>query len=158
MAERKLSSRGPRGGKRTQDDKAEPRSRLHRARDGYSWTGVRTERYKACDGTWADVVRRVIVGGRRGERARFHLRYLEIAPGGNTTLERHRHEHVVVGVRGRGRCLAGGRKYEMGALDVLYIAPEDPHQLTNPFDEPFGFFCIVDARRDRPRPLKKKAK
>jgi hypothetical protein len=26
--------------------------------------------------------------------------------------------------------------------------------LSNPFDEPFGFFCMVDARRDRPRPLR----
>ncbi|GAB4390183.1 MAG: hypothetical protein Kow0025_20470 [Thermodesulfovibrionales bacterium] len=154
MAGKKPSSRGARGGGKGDKDRGAPPSRLYRAREDYSWTGVKTERYKACDGTWADVIRRVIVGGARGERAKFHFRYLEIAPGGRTTLERHRHEHVVVCVRGRGMCLAGEKEHEMGNLDVLYVAPDAPHQLWNPFDEPFGFFCIVDARRDRPRPIR----
>jgi hypothetical protein len=38
---------------------------------------------------------------------------------------------------------------------VLYVAPDVPHQLINPYNEPFGFFCIVDAERDRPRTLDK---
>jgi ribulose-bisphosphate carboxylase large chain len=42
----------------------------------------------------------------------------------------------------------------MEYLDTLYIAPEVPHQLTNPYKEPFGFFCIVNAKRDRPKLLK----
>lgn len=124
-----------------------------RHRGDFSWTGVKTERYKSPDGTWADVTRRVLVGS-RGEKTRFHLRYFEIGPGGYTTLERHGHEHVVVGIRGRGRCTVGKRSYEIGFLDTLHIGPEAPHQLENPFDEPFGFFCLVNAERDRPKTLK----
>jgi quercetin dioxygenase-like cupin family protein len=126
------------------------RVRLHRHRPDYSWSGVKTERYKTSDGTWQSVIRRVLAGG-RGEDAKFHLRYFEVSPGGHTTLERHRHEHVVVVVRGRGKCLVKKRPYEVGFLDTLYIPPDAPHQIQNPFDEPFGFLCVVDAKRDAPR-------
>ncbi len=123
-----------------------------RHRADFSWTGVGTQRYKLEDGTWAGVIRRTLVG-EKGERTKFHLRYFEVAPGGHTTLERHRHEHVVVCVRGRGNCRVRGRSHELGFLDTVYIPPEAPHRLSNPFDEPFGFLCIVDAKRDRPRPV-----
>jgi ribulose-bisphosphate carboxylase large chain len=129
--------------------------RVMRHRPDYSWSGVLTERYKAEDGTWSDVLRRTLVGG-KGEQTRFHLRYFEVSPGGQTSLECHRHEHVVVCVRGRGRCRVGRKTYEIGFLDTLYIPPDVPHQLLNPYGEPFGFFCLVDARRDRPRPVRGK--
>jgi len=135
-----------------------PVSRVHRHRSDYSWSGVRTERYKSrAEGqdregktTWNRVLRRTLVGGLKGERTRFHLRYFEIAPGGNTSLERHRHEHVVICVRGQGICRAGEKTLALGFLDTAYIAPQEVHRLENPADnhEPFGFFCVVDARRD----------
>jgi ribulose-bisphosphate carboxylase large chain len=134
-----------------------PPLRVMRHRPDYSWSGVRTERYKEDDGTWSDVLRRTIVGG-KGERTKFHLRYFEVSPGGRTTLECHRHEHVVVCARGRGRCRVKTKTHEIGFLDTLYIPPDAPHQLLNPFEEPFGFFCLVDAQRDRPRPVPGKGK
>jgi ribulose-bisphosphate carboxylase large chain len=123
-----------------------------RHRPDFTWSGVHTECYKPPDGTWAEVIRRTLVGN-RGEAAQFHLRYFEIAGGGHTTLERHGHEHVVVVLRGRGRCLVRRRSYALGFLDVLYIPPHAPHRLENPTDEPFGFLCAVDAERDTPEPL-----
>jgi ribulose-bisphosphate carboxylase large chain len=79
------------------------------------------------------------------------LRYFEIAPGGYSSFETHRHEHVVIGIRGEGVCTVKKKKYSIGFLDTLYIETSAPHQLTNPFKEPFGFFCIVNAKRDRPK-------
>lgn len=125
------------------------RTRLHRFDGGFGWSGVRTEAYKESDGSWAHVIRRTLVGN-RGEGTDFHLRYFEVAPGGHTTLERHEHEHVVVALRGSGLCRVKGRDYELGFMDVLYIPPSAPHKLSNPGNEPFGFFCVVDAERDRP--------
>lgn len=130
---------------------AEDRSRFHPSRPDGCWEGIDSERYKAEDGGWAAIARHVLVGA-RGESARFDLRYFEIAPGGYSSLEKHVHVHVVVCVRGRGRVLLGGEVREMAFLDTAYIAPDDPHQLLNPYEEPFGFFCIVDHERDRPRP------
>ncbi len=126
-------------------------SRLHRFAES-GWEGIEAERYKAEDGGWAAIARHVLVGG-RGESARFDLRYFEIAPGGHSSLEKHVHEHVVVCIRGKGEILLAGEVREMNFLDTAYIAPDDPHQLINPFEEPFGFFCIVDHDRDRPRGL-----
>ncbi len=133
----------------------ETKNRLHRFRPGYTWSEVARERYKDQPGHWCGIDRNTIVGG-KGESSAFHLRYFEIEPGGNSSLEKHNHEHTVICVRGRGRAVAGGSLFELDNLDVLYIAPDQPHQLINPYNEPFGFFCIVDAERDRPRELEEK--
>jgi ribulose-bisphosphate carboxylase large chain len=130
-------------------------TRILRHRGAFRWTSVPTERYKDEDGTWSAITRHVLVGD-RGETAKFHLRYFEIAPGGHSSLERHRHEHVVVCVRGRGGIILGKRIYTIGYLDTVYIAPDTIHQLRNPHGEPFGFLCIVNAKRDRPKPVKEK--
>ncbi len=130
------------------------RNRLYRFRsDVFRWRGVKQESYKTYGVDWQGIVRQNIIG-MHGETTKFHFRYFEINPGGNSSFEVHRHEHVVVCVRGRGKVKLNKRTVELQYLDVLYIAPETPHQLFNPYDEPFGFFCIVNARRDRPRPVK----
>ncbi|MCG2710061.1 MAG: hypothetical protein L6246_07085 [Thermodesulfovibrionales bacterium] len=54
-------------------------------------------------------------------------------------------------VRGKGKAMIGKKLYEMNFMDTLYISPNTPHQLSNPFGEPFGFLCIVNAKRDKPR-------
>ena len=128
------------------------KSRLHKFQPGYSWSEVARESYKEGDGCWCGIDRNTLIGN-KGESTKFHLRYFEIAAGGNSSLEKHDHEHVVVCVRGKGRAVVDARLHEMENLDVLYVAPETPHQFINPYGEPFGFFCMVDAERDRPREL-----
>ncbi|MGE0488613.1 MAG: cupin domain-containing protein [Vulcanimicrobiota bacterium] len=118
---------------------------------GFDWNNVPIADYKPSDDSWRGVTRRSFVG-ERGESPLFHLRYFEIEKGGYTTLEQHQHEHVVVCMRGRGQAVLGCRTIEMGFGDVVYVAPNDAHQFRNDDrDEPFGFFCIVNAERDRPR-------
>lgn len=132
----------------------ENRSRVHKFQpgDSWSWSEVKKEHYKAGEGSWCGIDRNTIVGT-RGEDAAFHLRYFEIEPGGNSSLEKHVHEHVVICARGVGRAIVGAEIHDLCPMDVVYIAPDVPHQLLNPGPEPFGFFCIVDAERDRPREL-----
>lgn len=127
---------------------------FYKHRQECRWKGVRDEPYKSAGSDWAKIIRRVLIGS-HGETAKFHVRYFEIFPGGNSSLEKHRHEHVVICIRGRGVVLTGKKKRSMAYLDTLYISPNVPHQLMNPFEEPFGFLCIVNARRDRPQLLKK---
>jgi ribulose-bisphosphate carboxylase large chain len=81
----------------------------------------------------------------------FDVRYFEIEGGGHSTFERHRHAHVVIGLRGAGRVRIGSRWRPLKPLDACYIGPETPHQLRNDGGEPFGFLCVVDAERDRGR-------
>ena len=129
-------------------------SKVIRRGAGFTWPGVPLEPYKPTTETYRGVTRRELVG-RRGESPRFHLRYFEVAPGGFTTYERHDHEHVVVPLRGQGVVLLGDTRHEVGPGDVVYVAPQEPHQLGAPAGagEPFGFLCVVNAERDRPVPV-----
>ncbi len=127
-------------------------SAFYRHKGDMCWRGVRDEPYKTAEGGWAGIIRRILIGG-RGESAKFHVRYFEIAPGGNSSLERHRHEHVVICVKGEGIVRTGKAKKKMVFMDTVYIAPDAVHQLLNPFDAPFGFLCIVNAKRDKPKVL-----
>ncbi|MCX7914088.1 MAG: cupin domain-containing protein [Thermodesulfovibrionales bacterium] len=125
-------------------------SRILRFKEGFRWSSVKTEKYKEGDReSWSSVVRMVLIGN-RGESTKFSLRYFEISPKGYSSLERHRHEHVIVCIRGKGQIVINKRKFRIGYLDTVYISPDTIHQLVNPYDEPFGFFCIVDSKRDRP--------
>ena len=136
--------------------KTDNRNRIYRFAD-YMWKGVTSESYKPETGDWAAIARHVLVGG-KGETPLFQLRYFEIAPGGFSSYEQHGHEHVVVCIRGKGAVRIGKKKHMIGHLDTVYISPDSPHQLLNPYEEPFGFLCIVNAERDRPRPVGKKKK
>jgi ribulose-bisphosphate carboxylase large chain len=138
------------------ENKSKPpnKTRLFKHKGNFTWQGIKTERYKTDGGNWADIIRRVLIG-RHNESTKFHLRYFEISPGGYSSFEKHQHEHVVVGIRGKGNVLCGKKNYELNFLDTLYMAPNKPHQLSNPFHEPFGFLCIVNAKRDKPKVLKR---
>lgn len=125
--------------------------RLTETKGALDWSRVPIADYKPEDDSWRGVTRRVFVG-ETGESPRFHVRYFEIEPGGYTTLERHRHEHAVFVLRGEGQVVLGRETRKVSFGDVVYVAPEDPHQFRNDDGpEPFGFLCIVNAERDRPR-------
>jgi len=133
--------------------KSDNRSRCYPFQSDFTWKGVKVRSYKNKGDDWSGMIRQVLVGD-HGETAKFHLRYFEIGPGGYSSFETHKHEHVVIGIRGRGKAKLNRRVTDIKYLDVLYVNPNTPHRLFNPFEEPFGFFCIVNARRDRPRPVK----
>ena len=126
------------------------------SRPGFEWEGRERTPYKTAE---ADVgvppfrgVRRVELVGRFGEPTRSDLRYFEVEPGGHTSRERHVHSHIIIGARGEGRLLAGNRQMVVRPNDVAFVPPLQEHQLRNEAADPFGFFCIVDHRRDRPLP------
>ena len=79
----------------------------------------------------------------------FHLRYFECAIGGFSTLEKHEHVHVVVIARGKGKVIVNDQIYDVEPMDLINIPQHAFHQLINTGDEPFGFFCTVDAKRDK---------
>jgi mannose-6-phosphate isomerase-like protein (cupin superfamily) len=59
----------------------------------------------------------------------------------------------VIGVRGHGLARVGEKQYQVGPFDILYIRPGKVRQLRTTGRASFGFFCIVDAVRDRPQPV-----
>jgi len=118
----------------------------------FSWNGREATVYKnSATLPFRDVARHELITGNREETA-FDLRYFQIEPGGYSSLEKHRHTHTVICVRGAGTLLSGGRELPLQQFDVAYVPPLEVHQLRNDTNEPFGFFCIVDHDRDRPLP------
>jgi len=95
------------------------KTRFYRYKGNYSWEGLKTEQYKTKGKDWADIFRNTLIGN-HGELTKFHLRYFEIAPKGFSSFETHKHEHVVIGIRGEGICIVGKKKYKISInKDVL---------------------------------------
>jgi quercetin dioxygenase-like cupin family protein len=120
----------------------------------FRWRGIDSLPYKAPGNgslAWRGVERFVLVGG-AGEPTAFQLRYFEIASGGYSSLEQHRHAHAVLVVRGRGQVRIGDDVYRVRPMDFIFIPPGVPHQFQAGRGR-FGFLCPVDAVRDRPRPV-----
>jgi len=126
-----------------------------RFKRGFRWDEVEVEPYKLSARHAAEFrgASRQVLIGKLGERVNFHVRYFELEPGGFTTLERHSHSHVVIAIRGRGRIRVGEIEYSISPFDTIYVGPPKPHQLSTIGRSKFGFFCIVNARRDTPAPL-----
>ena len=117
--------------------------------DDWTWERIPQEMYKQDGGSFKGCSRFELLG-KRGESTVFHVRYFECDAGGWTTLEHHRHEHAVIGLRGSGEIQLGPHVYPVNVGDCAYTAPGDTHQLRNVGTEPFGFICVVAADRDRP--------
>src|SRR6266436_6621884 len=122
---------------------------IHRQAEGYRWEGVDELPYKE-DGRalFKSVTRQVLFAdpGLTGE-----LRYFEVAPGGFSTLERHRHIHAVLILRGRGHCLVGSEVKPIETRDLITVPPMTWHQFRATQGEPLGFLCMVNAERDKPQ-------
>jgi len=132
--------------------KVSDRSTIFRYKKGrYAWKGVKTEAYKTLKGDWAKIIRRNLIGD--GLKTKSHVRYFEINSGGQSSFEKHRHEHIVIGIRGTGKVQLDKRQHKIKFLDVVYVSSNTPHQFINPYKEPFGFICIVPVKRDRPKIL-----
>ncbi len=128
------------------------RSRVLRF-EGEGWRGVPPRRYKDREELFAGVLRHTLLAEGEAEPGLpFQVRYFEVQPGGFTTLERHRHPHAVVVLRGQGKVILGREVHEIAPFDAVYIAPKTLHQFHAAPDGPLGFLCVVPRERDRPQP------
>jgi quercetin dioxygenase-like cupin family protein len=119
--------------------------------DGGGWRGVAVKEYKTEGEQFRDVTRRTLLGEGDGEEGlTFLTRYFEIQPGGYSSLERHRHPHAVVVIRGNGRVLLDRSIHDIESHDCIFVSPGTIHQFQATGGEPLGFLCIVDRERDRP--------
>lgn len=87
----------------------------------------------------------VVIGPDDGAR-NFSVRYFEIEPKGQSSFDRHSHDHGIYILRGRGRVLIGWETYDLGPGDVVYIGPNEQHQFESVGEEPLGFLCVVPPK------------
>jgi quercetin dioxygenase-like cupin family protein len=117
--------------------------------ESFRWQGVGPRAYKQGQGFQG--IARYPLSGQLP--AAFELRYFELDPGGYSSLEKHRHVHLVIALRGAGKALVGRTVIDLVPFDAVYVPPLTAHRWINEGEEPFGFLCPVDADRDRPQPL-----
>jgi quercetin dioxygenase-like cupin family protein len=120
---------------------------IHRYVQAFSWEGVALGHYPLQKEVRGVSVRWLI--GPTEQAPNFALRYFEIEPGGQTSLDQHAHDHGVFVLRGQGSVLLGDKESQVSFGDVIYIPPDQIHQLRNVGEEPFGFLCIIPPR-DKP--------
>jgi len=119
--------------------------------DRYRWESVGLREYKSGEARFKGVTRQTLLGEGSGEDPLSSLtRYFEIEPGGHSSLERHRHPHSVVVLRGVGRVLLGEESHAIEPFDCVYVSPGTVHQFQATGEGPLGFLCVVDRHRDRP--------
>lgn len=134
-----------------------PPARIPFEGGSFRWKGIEPRAYRDATGqergmAFRGVARHTLAGGQELP-AEFELRYFEFEPGGYSCLEKHRHAHFVIALRGAGKALIGREVIDLQPYDAVYVAPRTPHRWMNAGDDPFGFLCPVDSRRDRPQPL-----
>ena len=95
----------------------------------------------------ADKATRQILIGPDENSPNFHIRYFAVQPGGHTSLDKHAHEHGVYILHGQALLHLENNEYELNPGDVVYISGNEIHQFFTSGQEPFGFLCVVPARR-----------
>jgi quercetin dioxygenase-like cupin family protein len=110
------------------------------------WQGVPVSAYGSENGDADRATRQVLIGIDENS-PNFNMRYFAVQPGGHTSLDQHPHDHGVYVLHGRARLRLGNDEYELRSGDVVYISGNEIHQFFTRGDEPFGFLCIVPARR-----------
>jgi quercetin dioxygenase-like cupin family protein len=109
----------------------------------FDWEGVAIHAYGA---EFEGVTRQVPIGEPEGSD-NFIIRYFRLEPGTHSNLERHPHEHGVLIVHGKARFQLNDQFYDVQAFDSIYITGNDLHQFVQQGDEPFGFVCVIKAKK-----------
>lgn len=73
----------------------------------------------------------------------FYLRYYVVEHGGHTPLDRHRYEHEVFILEGRGTMVSEEGEIEVKPGDAIYLGPNELHQFRNRNREPLVFLCAT---------------
>ena len=117
--------------------------------ENYKWEDAEQKVYKTDNDNFRDIHRYSLLGETEKD-LNFQTRYFEIEPDGYSSLEKHRHPHTVIIIRGKGSVILGNKVTEVQLHDVVYISPETIHQFHADKDDFLGFICIVDRYRDKP--------
>ena len=90
-----------------------------------------------------NLTKKVLVGPEHGSN-NIVMRYFRILPQGHTPYHKHNYEHVVKVQKGKGIAVdAQGKEHELSPGQSIFIAPNEEHQVKNPFAEPFELICII---------------
>ena len=110
------------------------------------WQAVPVRAYGPENSGATNATRQILIGPDENS-LNFHIRYFAVQPGGNTSLDQHAHEHGVYILHGHALLRLDNNECELNPGDVVYILGNEVHQFFTTGQEPFGFLCVVPARR-----------
>lgn len=73
----------------------------------------------------------------------FTMDVFEIQSGGHSSFHTHPWEHEVFVIGGQGTVVGPQGETPFREGDVIFIAPEEPHQFANPGSAPVEFVCLI---------------
>ena len=76
----------------------------------------------------------------------FAMRLFEMEPNGNSPLHTHPWEHEVFILEGEGIVVAKDGEKKIKAGSVIFIAPNELHQIKNNSKKILKFLCLVPIR------------
>jgi len=77
----------------------------------------------------------------------FAMRLFEMKPDGYSPRHSHPWEHEVYVLEGEGVVYGGGEEKRFEAGDVIFIPPNEEHQLINTGDKVVRFLCLIPYAR-----------
>jgi len=105
----------------------------------FNYREVRAER--AEEGSSKLTVRWLITKNNGAEN--FAMRLFEMEPGGYSPFHKHPWEHEVLILEGKGDVISGGEEREFKKGDVIFIPPNEEHQLKNVGAKTVKFLCLI---------------
>jgi quercetin dioxygenase-like cupin family protein len=73
----------------------------------------------------------------------FTMDVFEIEPGGRSAFHHHSWEHQIFVLSGEGTLTGPDGPVPFKQGDVIFIAPEEPHQIVNDGDSLVEFVCLI---------------
>src|SRR5438270_14094692 len=129
-----------------------PQARIPFDEAAFRWKGIEPRDYRERAGQergmgFRGVARHTLAEGQELP-ARFELRYFELEPGGYSSLEKHRHAHFVVALRGSGRALVGEVLFAVEQFAAVSVACGSPQRRLYLGAQPFVFICPLYSISD----------
>jgi len=87
---------------------------------------------------------RVMIGKKDGAN-NFCMRIFEVAPGGHTPKHAHAWEHEIFVHSGKAEVYGNGKWNPIEAGTVVFVPPNEEHQMRNTGQELFIFACLIPA-------------
>jgi len=75
----------------------------------------------------------------------FRMRFFEVEQGGCSPYHSHNYEHEVLVLDGDGELRGKDQVHPLKVGDVVYVSPNEEHQLRNVGDDKFRFICLIPS-------------
>jgi quercetin dioxygenase-like cupin family protein len=79
------------------------------------------------------------------EMPNFHLRMVEVEPGGMTMHHKHNYEHECYILEGEGELVGENESLSLTPGKAAYVPANQIHQFRNVGSKDFKFLCIIPA-------------